>query len=207
MAGKKSSEHPSLFTEPQRILGNLAQAVTDEALSEAQKEAQEQGAEVNRMPKYLQVTEKRSEKKGVINLKPYFAMSPNKKYNEDGQWYLYVPMRKKTRNMSRKLYDDLRSKPLNKSGSTTVASDYLYDRRKTSPAVRSLNYKPKSNNVTINKNKDSTRRTYTVFRTVNANSPANSWILNRNTANEDDMSKTLLKNLDRLMKWKLKNTG
>lgn len=207
VGNSRQPEHPALFQDPQRIMTNLSNAVKDEALSEAQAQALERGASAKRMPNYLQVTEKRAEKKGIINLKPYFARSPHKKYSKDGHWYMSIPIRKKTRNMSRKLYDNLRSKPMSPKSSKTVVTPYLYDRRQQSPSSGNLNYTPKSNNVTMKSNKDNTRRSYTMFRTVSANSPANSWIINRNTANEDDMSKTLLKNIDRLMKWKLKNIG
>lgn len=204
----KKGQRPALFTSPKEMLGNLTRAMVDEILSDAQDQALRAGADVQRMPNYLQVTESRMAKSGVIDLKPFFARSSKKKYNKKGEWYLYIPIQIKTRKMSRRLYDDLRSFPTN-GHPATVKMDYLYDRRKQSPAVQSINYSPKSKNVTIIPREwgEGTRNTYVTFRTVNANSPANSWIINRSKVNSDDMSKTMLANIDRLMKWKLKNLG
>lgn len=204
----KKGQRPALFTSPKEMLGNLTRAMVDEILSDAQDQALRAGADVQRMPNYLQVTESRMAKSGVIDLKPFFARSSKKKYNKKGEWYLYIPIQIKTRKMSRRLYDDLRSFPTN-GRPVTVKMDYLYDRRKQSPAVQSINYSPKSKNVTIIPREwgEGTRNTYVTFRTVNANSPANSWIINRSKVNSDDMSKTMLANIDRLMKWKLKNLG
>lgn len=189
----------------------MTRAMVDEVLSEAQDKAVQSGATVTRMPNYLQVTESRMAKSGVIDLKPFFARSNKKKYNKKGQWYMYIPITIKTRNMSRRMYDQLREYlPVTTgSGQLTVKTEYLYDRRKSSPAVSSINYKPKSTNVTIMSEPwgKSQRHTYVSFRTVNANSPANSWIINRDKVNSDNMSKTLLKNIDRLMKWKMNNLG
>lgn len=204
----KKGQRPALFTSPKEMLGNLTRAMVDEILSDAQDRALRAGADVQRMPNYLQVTESKMAKSGVIDLKPFFARSSKKKYNKKGEWYLYIPIQIKTRKMSRRLYDDLRSFPTN-GRPVTVKMDYLYDRRKQSPAVQSINYSPKSKNVTIIPREwgEGTRNTYVTFRTVNANSPANSWIINRSKVNSDDMSKTMLANIDRLMKWKLKNLG
>lgn len=204
----KKGHRPALFTSPKEMLGNLTRAMVDEILSDAQDQALRAGADVQRMPNYLQVTESRMADSGVIDLKPFFARSSKKKYNKKGEWYLYIPIQIKTRKMSRRLYDDLRSFPTN-GRPVTVKMDYLYDRRKQSPAVQSINYSPKSKNVTIIPREwgEGTRNTYVTFRTVNANSPANSWIINRSKVNSDDMSKTMLANIDRLMKWKLKNLG
>ena len=204
----KKGQRPALFTSPKEMLGNLTRAMVDEILSDAQDQALRAGADVQRMPNYLQVTESRMAKSGVIDLKPFFARSSKKKYNKKGEWYLYIPIQIKTRKMSRRLYDDLRSFPTN-GRPVTVKMDYLYDRRKQSPAVQSINYSPKSKNVTIIPREwgEGTRNTYVTFRTVNANSPANSWIINRSKVNSDDMSKTMLANIDRLTKWKLKNLG
>lgn len=204
----KKGQRPALFTSPKEMLGNLTRAMVDEILSDAQDQALRAGADVQRMPNYLQVTESRMAKSGVIDLKPFFARSSKKKYNKKGEWYLYIPIQIKTRKMSRRLYDDLRSFPTS-NRPITVKMDYLYDRRKQSPAVQSINYSPKSKNVTIIPREwgEGTRNTYVTFRTVNANSPANSWIINRSKVNSDDMSKTMLANIDRLMKWKLKNLG
>lgn len=186
----------------------MARAMVDEVLADAQEQALKSGADVQRMPNYLQVTESRMADKGVIDLKPFFARSSKKRYNKRGEWYMYIPIQLKTRKISRRLYDDLRTFPTN-GNPTTAKMEYLYDRRKVSPTIGSINYTPKSKNVSIIPKEwgSGTRNTYITFRTVNANSPANSWIINRNKVNSDDMSKTMLANIDRLMKWKMKNLG
>lgn len=206
----RQGQRPALFTNTKEILGNLTRAMVDEVLVDAEQKAVQAGATTQRMPNYLQVTESRMAKSGVIDLKPFFARSSKKKYNKKGDWYLYIPIPIKTRNMSRRMYDDIRGTFIPDSASqVTIKTDYLYDRRKTSPAVPRMNYKPKSTNVTVFPQKwgSGTRNTYVSFRTVTANSPANSWIINRNRVNEDDMSKSLIANIDRLMKWKMNNIG
>lgn len=207
----RNGQHPQLFREPKKHLQNLSQSIIDEVLSDAQETAMnsEEDVEVKRMPQYLQVTQSRMAKKGTIDLKPFFARSSKKKFNKQGQWYLTIPIRKKTRDMPRRSYDKLRNMPQSNKP-VTVNLDYLYDRRKSSsPSVSKMNYKPKSNNITVipEQHGEGTRNTYVAFRTVSANSPANSWIINRSNVNQDDMSKTLLENINRLMKYKLKTLG
>ena len=85
----------------------------------------------------------------------------------------------------------------------TVVSDYLYDRRRASDASM-LNYEPKSKNITKTMGENG-RSTYVAFRTVSSKSPANSWIINRDKVNEKDTSKTFVKNVDQVMKWKMRN--
>ncbi|AFJ76018.1 hypothetical protein AG2_082 [Listeria phage vB_LmoM_AG20] len=203
---KQSAQRPSLFNNPKQVMRSMARAIESDVIATGAQEASRiPNVEIKIMPKYLEVTEKRMEKNGVIDLKPYFAKSNKKKWNQEGNWYLVIPIRLKTRDMSRKLYDDLRKQSSPPVGSsTTIVSDFLYDRRRTSPSVPSINYNPKSNNVT-KKRISNSRTTYTVYRTVTAKSPANSWIVNRDRVNEEDMSKTMLDRIDRLMKWKLKN--
>ena len=77
----------------------------------------------------------------------------------------------------------------------------LYSNRQTSD-ISLLNYQPKSNNLTriANGNNGST---YVSFRTVSDKSNPASWILNRGMATSENMSKTLLNNLERLIKYRL----
>lgn len=203
------SIRPNLFTNTEQVLRNLTEAVIEDTLQEGANYASEQGMQVKRMPKYLEVTEQRMANQGIIDLKPYFAKSPNRKINKEGKWYMYVPISIKTRDMSRRAYDELRAQPTPQvvGAKTKLYTKYLYDRRQESSAVPSLNYKPRSNNITAIDKKwgSGTRREYIAFRTVNQDSPANSWIVNRGKANENDLSKTLLANMERLMKWKLNN--
>lgn len=181
---------------------NLAQDVLDTGMKTI-IENKPKNISAKRMPKYLKLTEERLQKLEVIDLKPYFAKSSKRKTKKDGGWYLTVPIRRKARGMSRRMYEQLRAVDIGDSPSKTVVSDYLYDRRRQSDASL-LNYTPKSNN--INKMKvGRNRHDYVAFRTVSDKSPAGSWIINRDKVNKDDTSKTFVANVNRLMKWKMKN--
>ncbi len=186
-----------------RNLGdNLAQDVLDTGMKTI-IESKPKNISAKRMPKYLKLTEERLQKLEVIDLKPYFAKSSKRKTKKDGGWYLTVPIRRKARGMSRRMYEQLRAVDIGDSTNQTVVSDYLYDRRRQSDASL-LNYAPKSNN--INKMKvGRNRHDYVAFRTVSDKSPASSWIINRDKVNKDDTSKTFVANVNRLMKWKMKN--
>ncbi|AHJ87054.1 hypothetical protein BCP8-2_016 [Bacillus phage BCP8-2] len=186
-----------------RNLGdNLAQDVLDTGMKTI-IESKPKNISAKRMPKYLKLTEERLQKLEVIDLKPYFAKSSKRKTKKDGGWYLTVPIRRKARGMSRRMYEQLRAVDIGDNTKQTVVSDYLYDRRRQSDASL-LNYTPKSNN--INKMKvGRNRHDYVAFRTVSDKSPASSWIINRDKVNKDDTSKTFVANVNRLMKWKMKN--
>ncbi|QQO40612.1 hypothetical protein 015DV002_175 [Bacillus phage 015DV002] len=208
MAGRKSIR-PKLFQNnastksTMQKFGNALVQKTLNAGMEAINSSRPNDIEVIRKPKYLEVTEARLNKLGVIDLKPYFAHSSKKKMKKDGGWYLKIPISRKKKGMSRRMYDQLRQVNISPNNQRTVVSDYLYDRRRNSDATM-LNYKPKSKNITkqrIGKN----RHSYTAYRTVSDKSPASSWIINRSRVNTDDTSKTFIKNVDRLIKWKMKN--
>lgn len=204
-----NSQRPELFKNPRQMLNNLAEAVTNDTLNEGATYASEQGMDVVRMPKYLQVTEERMSKAGIIDLKPYFAQSSKRRYNKKGRWYVFVPIQIKTRDMPRKAYDELRAVAIGDTvgASTTGYTQYLYDRRKQSTSAPSLNYTPKSNKVNITNKAwgSGSRREYMAFRTISQDSPPSSWIINRGKTDTGELSKTLVKNIERLMKWKLNN--
>lgn len=184
-------------------LGDKLVSSTLDAGMDAIQKGRPRNVSAKRKPKYLELTEKRLNKLGVIDLKPYFAQSPKRTLKEGGGWYLRIPMQRKTRDMSRRMYDQLRAIDIAPDERRTVVSDYLYDRRRESSASM-LNYEPKSHNIekkVIGRN----RHAYTAFRTVSDKSPANSWIINRDKVNEDDTSKTFIRNVNRLMKWKMRN--
>lgn len=156
------------------------------------------------MPNYLVITERRAIKHGVVDLKPLFANSPNKKYSKKGGWYLIIPIRRKVSSMSHALYQEARSAiiPVD-SNSVTFSANHLFDNRPQA-SIASINYQPVSDNLTKLRT-GSNRSNYIAFRTVSSSSPPSSWIVGRQNVNEQDMSQTLLKNLDRMMKWKLRN--
>ncbi|WPF70059.1 hypothetical protein BCVP_CDS0031 [Bacillus phage BC-VP] len=187
-------------------IGNLGNNLAQDVLDTGMKtiiDSKPKNISAKRMPKYLKLTEERLQKLEVIDLKPYFAKSSKRKTKKDGGWYLTVPIRRKARGMSRRMYEQLRAVDIGDSPSQTVVSDYLYDRRRQADASL-LNYTPKSN--TINKMKAGrNRHDYVAFRTVSDKSPVNSWIINRDKVNKDDTSKTFVANVNRLMKWKMKN--
>lgn len=199
---------PKLFRSEQATksamqnLGNRLIQDTLDAGMKAVVKAKPKNVKAQRMPKYLKLTEERLNKLGVIDLKPYFANSKKKRYNKNGGWYLVVPIRRKARGMSRRMYEQLRAIDIAPDERRTVISDYLYDRRRVSDASM-LNYEPKSHNITkIRSGKN--RHDYVAYRTVSSTSPANSWIVNRGKVNEKDTSKTFIRNVNRLMKWKMK---
>lgn len=181
---------------------NLSNNLLDSTMKSIQK-AKPKDVEAKRMPKYLVVTQKRLDSLGVIDLKPYFAKSSKRKTSKDGGWYLTVPIRRKARGMSRRMYEQLRAIDISPNEQKTVLSDYLYDKRVQSD-VSALNYEPKSNNITkmkVGKN----RHDYVAFRTVSDKSPASSWIVNRDKVTVANTSKTFISNVNRLMKWQMKN--
>ncbi len=199
---------PKLFSDPYGTLSGLVDAIKKDTLIVAQQQAQSEGMDTKRMPNYLVVTEQRMAKKEVIDLKPFFASSSHRKYNKSGDWYMYIPISVKRRSLSSRAYNELRTMPLINTSSRTVYSKYLYDNYTArSSVVDSINYQPKSNNITITSSPwgDGTRRRYIAFRTVNAKSPASSWIINRGAVNKDTFSPTMIKNIDRVMKYKLRN--
>jgi hypothetical protein len=207
---RRKAKRPSLFKTkdaPKSVMKRIGDTLVQKTLdagTEAIRKMQPENTTVTRKPTYLKVTEKRLNKLGVIDLKPYFAQSSHKKTKKKGAgWYMVIPIPRKKKNMSRRMYEQLRSVSTSPSNERTVISDYLYDRRRTSDATL-LNYEPVSYN--INKKRTGKRKhTYISYRTVSNKSPASSWIINRSKVNEQDTSKTFVQNVDRLMKWKMKN--
>lgn len=205
--GRKS--RPKLFKSnaaTKKSMENLGENLINSTLNSGMKAIQQskpKDIKAVRKPKYLEVTEKRMKKMGVVDLKTFFATSPSRKPMKGGGWYLKIPIQRKARQMTRRMYDQLRSFTVEPGESKTVISDYLYDRRRNSDASL-LNYEPKSHNITkISSGKN--RNTYIAFRTVSDKSPVNSWILNRAKVNSKDTSKTFIKNVNRVMKFRMKN--
>lgn len=190
---------------PKRAMDNVASTLVQKTLDAGMQglnEASPEDVNVKRKPKSIEVTEARLKKLGVIDLKPFFANSSKRKEKEGGGWYLVVPISRSAKSMSRRMYEHARTTP-SAGETTTVVSDYMYDRRRVSDS-NMLNYQPKSKNMQ-KKKQGKRRHSYVAFRTVSDKSPANSWILNRDKVNEEDTSKTFVQNVNRLMKWKMKN--
>lgn len=204
----RKSTRPKMFENaaaPKRHMDNVAAALVQKTLDSgiaALNKEQPKDIQVKRMPKSIEVTEKRLKKLGVIDMKPLFAQSNKRKEKKGGGWYLVVPISRSVKSMSRRMYDKARATPTDDTGGTVI-SDFMYDRRRVSDSSM-LNYTPKSNNMKKER-KGKKRHAYVAYRTVSDKSPANSWILNRDKVNEEETSKTFVKNVDRLMKWKMKN--
>lgn len=208
MAKKKSitANRPKIFKEPSKVGRKAIKAMTTEILDELQETAiRQDNVAVKRMPNYLVITEKKLEEKGVIDLKKAFSHSTKKKSSKAGGWYLTIPIRLKTSNMSKKTYRDLRGLDVKAPGQKTVLSEYLYELNKKEITHPALQPKPPSKNVTKVRKKGSKNASYFIFRTVSNKSPANSWMLNRDKVNSNNFSNTNLKNVTSLMRWKMNN--
>lgn len=208
----KKDIRPKMFRSRQaeiRAMKNVGNALVQETLDSGMKSivnSKPENMKVTRMPKYLKLTEERMKKLEVLDLKPFFAKSSKKRMKKDGGWYLVVPIKLGARKMkknNRRMYEQLRAIDIAPAERKTVISDYLYDRRRVSDASM-LNYEPRSHNIDkIRTGKN--RHDYVAFRTVSDKSPMNSWIINRDKVNEKDTSKTFIRNVNRLMKWKMRN--
>jgi len=192
--------------ETSRAINNIGKALQQQALQSTANQLSKslpEGYELKQRPKYLEVTEKRLIGMGVIDLKPLFAKSSKKKFSKKGGWYLDIPIRRKARGMTRRMYDQLRAVDMGGQQKINIISDYLYDNRGVSDAPL-LNYKPKSNVITkIASGKG--RHDYVAFRRVSNNSSPSSWIINRDRVTVANTSKTFVANVNRLMKYNMKN--
>lgn len=203
------ARRPKLFKgdSPKRASRRTIDGMRADILDKLQATAQRvDDVYVKRMPNYLEVTEKQLEKQGVIDLKKAFASSSKRKKTKDGGWYLVVPIRIKSSRLSRKAYQDLRrlEVPDGKSHTTTI-TDYLEAVSNKNITHKALQPQSPSGNTTKYRKKGNKNANYFIFRTVSSKSPANSWILNRDKVNDNNFSKTTLKNVRRLMDWKMKN--
>lgn len=202
-------KRPKIFQSEanmKKAMNNLGDNLVSNALDSTAKSLASnlpEGMEIKRKPKYLELTENRLNSLGVIDLKPYFARSSKRKNRKGGGWYLTVPIRRRARGMSRRMYEQLRAIDIAPSQRKTVISDYMYDNRKTSDATM-LNYTPRSKNITKIRS-GTNRHDYIAFRTVSDKSPANSWIINRDRVTVSNTSKTFVANVNRLMKYNMKN--
>lgn len=119
-----------------------------------------------------------------IDLKEGFRNSPKAKQRVDksgnpiaGTWYLQVPIRRKTRDMSRRTERFVQQHM--QPGETSIA-DYLFEGRKGRIYNQfNPNKATRSKNITRSEADSRGRTTYSAIRTVSDKSPKNSWILNR----------------------------
>lgn len=157
-------------------------------------------------PNYIQVRDKQMANKGVIDLKPYFATSSKRRAKKNGGWYLIIPIRVKTKDMTSSQYSEVRkafSNATNESIST-AAIDGLFTGKSTPTTLNALNYKPKSDNLSRIGSKNNAKSTYIAFRTVSDKSAPSSWIIGRGSINKDTVSKTFEADLNRAVKYYLR---
>lgn len=131
---------------------------------------------------------------GYYDLKPAFQNSKSVRMSKSGNWYVIVPIRRKTKSMATNLYKQAR----NISMGTTERLENLLENRPEdlSPfgmLPSNLNalsgQQDLSGNITRYSNGKGRGSRYIAFRTVNANSPANSWIVRYNM-DTDELDKT-----------------
>lgn len=175
----------------------------ERSLDKGAKAAALYGFNYKRQPRYLQVAIKRASRQGLVDLKPYFKASPNVQFSKAGQWYMRVPIRRKKSSMSSNLYRQARQIQMDSSGRGTGFLEDLYNTESYSPAVSQLNRNTDDGNLTRIKTRKNSS-VYYAFRTVSARSPMNSWILGRQNVAEGTMSKTLIKNIKRIISRSLK---
>ena len=199
-----TKETPDLFKDPKKSMQNLGDNLSQDIINRAAQYASQFGV-TKTSPHYLQVTVKRMNKKGVIDLKPYFESSASAKHGKNG-WYLIVPIRRKVKGMSSGMYAQASAIDIpqgNISGTNWV--DLLYENRSSTASISAANYTPKSNNLSRVRN--GKKSTYVAFRTVSAKSSPSSWILNRDRINDENFSRTMLKNMDRVFRQMVAKVG
>lgn len=204
----RAVKKPKIFKEPKKVGRKSINAMRSEILDNLQATAQRvDDVYIKRMPNYLQITEKKLEDNGIVDLKKAFAKSSKKRKTKGGGWYLIVPIRIKTSQMSKKTYQDMRSLYIPESGGqASTLTDYLQaiDKGRDIKHPSLIPQKPQDTMTKVRK-KNKKQASYFVFRTISNKSPANAWVLNRDKATSERFSDTTMKNIRALMNWKMKN--
>lgn len=141
-----------------------------------------------------------NESKGnkFLDMKQYFARSPKAKRKKNGGWYLIVPIGVKAReakaNAPRSLWNQISHMDFGSTGELASGdTNHLASLGNSQQGVMSpLQYQWKSSNITrvAPKSGKGTRGRYISFRTVSDRSDPSSWIIGRQTFNEDDEALT-----------------
>lgn len=208
----RKKKQPTLFAKPKQTLDKMKKVTMAELQAQVAKDMAEYGYDVKVTPKYVIATEARMRKQGVIDLKYGFSKSSKKKYAKDGSWYVVVPIKRSARsfkpstvyknaNKANKMLDAGKKATVKIKGLAKSIND------QAPTTLSSLQYKAKSDNLTLQKNKTGKRTSYTAYRTVSSKSPANSWIINKSKLNESSTSKTFQKDIERTMAWKMRSIG
>lgn len=211
MVKAKINQRPNTMKNLNQKIKQLELGIEDDFLTPIQEDIINSGEDVDvkRMPRYLQVTQRKMKEQGVIDLKPYFSRSSKRKDKKDGSgWYLIIPIRVKTNKMQSSLYKKLNQLKPKQTYANSIVS-YLEASNKSGKQyvnqTSNLNSNYKSGNITKVQKPESKKASYIMFRTVSNKSPSSSWIVGKNKVNEDNFSKTTLKHIDYLAKWRAKN--
>lgn len=143
------------------------------------------------------ITMRRIGTSGPLDMKPFFRASPKAKRKKNGGWYLVVPIQRKTKDMSNRLYKDVKNLDMGNS----KVSDYLYEGRK-SRKINPFNPREATRSKSITKVKQGNRVGYVSFRTVSDKSPSDSWIINRDIK-RDDVMQEINDIVKRIIDWKM----
>lgn len=195
---------PKFISNPKESTNRLVSGLKSDILNKAQATAyeiqkQDDDIQVTRRNNSIQI-QKILQDNGMVDLKPYFARSSKRKKSKNGGWYLTIPIRVKTSQMTSKMYNHLRKvKTPKKYNQTKTIVDYINATRQQS-SVEVLKPPQNSENITKIRQKNN-RSTYVYFRTVSSNSDPRSWIINR--GNTKNMSSNEAEEISRLMNWEM----
>lgn len=222
---------PKILQDPKASAKYIGEAYGSALLGSTSSSLKKAGFNVRQInSNRMEVTIRQMAKKGIYDMKPFFKESPKAKRKKDGTgWYLVVPIRlqrrkmrgvfdssDRTYNAMKERFDEidlepLESKTLNISELLNGVSSGrgLQDLGK-SDISSSLDYSPKSGNVTASKSKSGARTTYTAYRTVSSKSMPQSWVMgrrNNDQVNSDNISKALNDGIRTLMNKRMKQMG
>ncbi|BCK59769.1 hypothetical protein [Staphylococcus phage vB_SauH_DELF3] len=158
---------------------------------------------IKRKPTWVQATEKKQDKEGVVDLKKALAHSSKKKTSTDIGWYLTVPISIKTTKIYNSTYLDLRSLKIDSPSNLVFNITDILEGRRNTVVLSSMKPEPMTNNMTkVNEGK---QHSYFITGTVSSKSPVSWRIQSRDKVNEKNFSKTTLKTVKQLPNWKMKN--
>lgn len=209
----KKKATPKFMQNTKKSLDEVKTRSQSELLAMVAKDLSDMGYDAKRTPKYVIATEARMRKEGLIDLKYRFSRSSKRKATKDGTgWYMVIPIQKKARDFNpNTVYKRAlrKGKTLGAGESATFDIKGLADgvNKGKAETLHPIDYKAKSNSLTIGKNKSRKRTSYVALRTVSSKSSPSSWILNRSNMNSKNTGKTLQKDIERTIAWKLKNMG
>mgnify|MGYP000961820885 CR=1 FL=1 len=131
------------------------------------------------------------------DMKPAFSHSSRVKYTPAGNWYLIVPIHRKTTSMNSYVFKQAMAMQESLSGTTDYINDLYGDRNPTDSPFGVIPYNLNTGgNLT---RYDNTSTSFIAFRTVSANSPQNSWIRRIDTSASEE-NKSLVNTLDDLIR-------